>query len=92
MRLCSIFIAGKKTNISEPNNHTNDEHSPLQQLFHKFVTQGYCCKCNVFLEFIINAILIIRCYKFLLHLFINNKMAFIGFPNYRPIHTISAYH
>jgi len=36
-------------------------------------------------EFNSNAILLFRCYQFLLHPFTDNKTAFIGLPNYRPI-------
>ena len=54
---------------------------------------SYCCKCsNVFSGIISNSSFLIRCYKFLLHLFINDKTAFIRFLNYRPIHILSAYH
>jgi len=37
-------------------------------------------------------ILLLHCYKFLLDLFIKDKTAFNGFPNYHTIHTISACH
>ena len=42
------------------------------------------------MEFSSNAI-VICCYKFLLDLFIDDMSAFIGFPSYHPINTISAY-
>ena len=62
-------------------------------LFHKVVTKGFFVNdVTFFLEFITNVILLICCYKVMLHLYIHDKTASTGFPKYHPIHSNGTYH